>query len=99
MRPAVCGHGGNPDCWGGPVTAGGRKTARRKTARRKTARRKTRRGGARRSRRRGVRGGRQSNNMPPHIMGTFTQRMSMLRGGGMIEFHPAVCGSPGLNNC
>ena len=50
IRPAVCGSGGNPNCWGGPdFVAGGRKTARRS--------RRSRRGGARRSRRRGVRGG------------------------------------------
>ena len=80
MRPAVCGRGGNLNCWGAdPIVAGGRKTARRKT----------RCGGARRSRRRGVRGGRQSNNMPPHIMG--------IRGGGNT-FLPAVC-EDGWNDC
>ena len=45
MQLAVCGSGGDPNCYGTNTTIGGRKTARRKTARRKTARRKTRRGG------------------------------------------------------
>ena len=84
MRPAVCGRGGNLNCWGeAPSLAGGRKTARRKTARRKT-----RRGGARRSRRRGVRGGRQ-NNMAYRPM-PQTVNMPGLRGGG--AFLPAVWG-------
>ena len=62
MRLAVCGTGGDLNCWGArPIVAGGRKTARRKTARRKT-----RRGGARRSRRRGVRGGYNAQLMMPH---------------------------------
>ena len=97
MQLAVCGSGGDPNCYGTNTTIGGRKTARRKTARRKTARR-SRRGGARRSRRRGVRGGRQNNmgfsQMPVHQMPWVRQ----YRGGGNAsEFLPAVCGEGGLD--
>ena len=98
MQLAVCGSGGDPNCYGTNTTIGGRKTARRKTARRS---RRSRRGGARRSRRRGVRGGRQSGNsdmalsqMPVHQI----PQVRRYRGGGNAsEFLPAVCREGGLD--
>ena len=87
MELAVCGLGGNPNCYGDNTLGGGRKTARR--SRRS---RRSRRGGARRSRRRGVRGGRQSN----MAYRQMPQPVNMLRGGGNAsEFLPAVCGEGG----
>ena len=91
MQLAVCGPGGNLNCFGGTNTvAGGRKTARR--SRRS---RRSRRGGARRSRRRSGRGGSRQSNMAYRQM---PQPVNMLMGGGNAsEFLPAVCGEGGLD--